>query len=233
MIENRSKYIQHVLGLYKAKPIKHAGVIHGIKDHCLIHVGPIDKAVTNRKIERIAEECVKQNKSEIHVLGWDWKTNVYGKVHRIEKEKGIKIVIIQIPIEIMDKQAVARNNVSFFELPKVKVSIKKNNLSVKATLKDFSFPNEELLPKGCKIDIDKWSDYIDYWAIDWNFRKDVFNLKWASFRTRNKRSLSLTSDEHTYKKPGQYRIMIMVIDVFGNTMHKVSKVTVEKSTTER
>ena len=39
---------------------------------------------------------------------------------------------------------------------------------------------------------------------------------WVAYRTRNERKLPLDSDQHTYETPGQYRILVKVIDVFGN-----------------
>ena len=35
------------------------------------------------------------------------------------------------------------------------------------------------------------------------------------------RSLRLTSDTHTYKKRGKYRILVKVIDIFGNDTSQV------------
>jgi adenine-specific DNA-methyltransferase len=39
---------------------------------------------------------------------------------------------------------------------------------------------------------------------------------WVAYRTRKERKLPLTSDAHTYEKPGKYRILVKVIDIFGN-----------------
>ena len=37
-----------------------------------------------------------------------------------------------------------------------------------------------------------------------------------AFRTRKERKLTLTSEPHRYKKAGTYRILVKVIDIFGN-----------------
>jgi adenine-specific DNA-methyltransferase len=39
---------------------------------------------------------------------------------------------------------------------------------------------------------------------------------WVAFRTRKERKLPLISDHHVYDKPGRYRILVKVIDIFGN-----------------
>lgn len=37
-----------------------------------------------------------------------------------------------------------------------------------------------------------------------------------TYRTRKDRKLALMSEPHTYEAPGKYRILVKVIDVFGN-----------------
>ena len=64
--------------------------------------------------------------------------------------------------------------------------------------------------------VKKWSDFIDYWSVDWDFRNDTFMQGWVAYRTRKERSLPLTCDPHTYDKAGKYRILVKVIDIFGN-----------------
>jgi adenine-specific DNA-methyltransferase len=46
--------------------------------------------------------------------------------------------------------------------------------AVSVTLKDFVIPNTELVPEEVRSKIKKWSDYIDYWAVDWDFQNDTF-----------------------------------------------------------
>ena len=69
--------------------------------------------------------------------------------------------------------------------------------------------------------VKQWSDYIDYWAVDWDFRNDTFMQGWVTYRTRKERSLQLASDKHTYQEAGKYRILVKVIDIFGNDTSQV------------
>ena len=75
--------------------------------------------------------------------------------------------------------------------------------------------------------VDKWSDYIDYWAVDWDFRNDTFMQGWVAYRTRKDRSLHLTSDPHKYEKRGRYRVLVKVIDIFGNDTSQAFEVEVK------
>jgi DNA modification methylase len=99
--------------------------------------------------------------------------------------------------------------------------------------------NREVLTK-------KWTDWIDYWAVDFNFesKKEILRLvengeecevwtgnyifenEWQSYRTRKERSLEMTSIKHEYSKKGVYKIAVKVIDIFGNDTTKVVEVRV-------
>lgn len=108
-------------------------------------------------------------------------------------------------------------DVRFFELAYLKAEIKQpKKLAAQVALKDFVIPNTELIPEDVRSKVTKWSDYIDYWAVDWDFRNDTFMQGWVAYRTRKERKLPLASDPHAYEKPGKYRILVKVIDIFGN-----------------
>ena len=91
---------------------------------------------------------------------------------------------------------------------------------------DFSTPNLDLIPDEVRENIKKWSDYVDYWAVDWNYSNDTFSHGFVTYRTRQDRNLVLKSDSHVFDAPGEYQVMIKVIDIFGNDTSKIIKVTV-------
>ena len=95
------------------------------------------------------------------------------------------------------------------------------------TLKDFVVPSSELIPDEVRDKVAKWSDYIDYWAVDWDFQNDTFMQEWVAYRTRKDRTLPLNSDSYTYEKSGKYRALVKVIDIFGNDTSQALDVEVE------
>jgi hypothetical protein len=114
-------------------------------------------------------------------------------------------------------EAAAKGDVRFFELACLEAEIKQPKTpTAQVALKDFVIPNTELIPEDVRSKVKKWSDYIDSWAVDWDFRNDTFRQGWVAYRTRKERKLPLVSDPHTYEKPGKYRILVKVIDIFGN-----------------
>jgi len=105
--------------------------------------------------------------------------------------------------------------------------------------KDAELVEREVLTK-------KWSDWIDYWAVDFNFadRKEivteidkdgklverwtgdyVFDNEWQSFRTKKNRNLELVSSPKAIAK-GTYKVAVKVVDIFGNDTTKVMEVNI-------
>ena len=125
-----------------------------------------------------------------------------------------------------------KGDVKFFELAYLEVQIKttkgtrQSAPTAAVTLKDFVIPNTELIPEEVRSKVKKWSDYIDYWAVDWNFQNDTFMQGWVTYRTRKDRTLALTSDPYTYEKAGKYRILVKVVDIFGNDTSQAFEVEV-------
>ena len=91
----------------------------------------------------------------------------------------------------------------------------------------------------------KWSDWIDYWAVDYNFadRKEfvrviedgkekeiptgdyIFDNEWQEFRTKKKRNLELVSAPKELPK-GNYKVAVKVVDIFGNDTTRVIDVKI-------
>lgn len=218
------EYLAFILKLYGAQPVAGMAHLHGKKGKAMVHIGAVDAPVTIAEIDAAVDECAALKQGELHVLGWEWEMGIAasnegkgGLMHEAAKKKGIKLLLLQIPREVMESQAAAKGDVRFFELAYLEAEIKQTKkLTVQVTLKDFVIPNTELIPEDVRSKVKKWSDYIDYWAVDWDFQNDTFMQGWVAYRTRKERKLPLVSDPHTYEKPGKYRILVKVIDIFGN-----------------
>jgi DNA modification methylase len=92
-----------------------------------------------------------------------------------------------------------------------------------------------------------WEDWVDYWAIDFDYESQkeiiaisksgreeqawtgryIFENQWQDFRTKSNRSIQTKSAPHHYDTPGDYKIAIKVVDVFGNDTTKVIKVAIK------
>ena len=211
------EYLAFMLKLYGAAPITGMNSINGRKDKALVHIGAVDAPVTLKEISDAVDECISMKGSELHVLGWEWEMGLHDPMTDMAAKKGVKLVLRQIPREVMEAQTAAKGDVQFFELAylatKVKTS-KKGEFTIELT--NFVIPNPELISDDVREKVTKWSDYVDYWALDWDFSDDTFHQGWVTYRTRKDRKLDLVSDPHTYETPGEHRVMVKVIDIFGN-----------------
>ncbi len=194
-------YIGFILELYKAQPLAGAH-LHGKKGKALIHVGAVDAPVTISQVNEALAECATLGQKELHILGWEWEMGMNDPiVKHAQAEYGIGLRLLNIPREVMEKRAVECGDIRFFDLAYLKADIiadPKTKRTVRIELKDFVIPDTDLIPEEVRAKISKWSDYIDYWAVDWDFRHDTFMNQWQTYRTRTQRKLALASDSHTY-----------------------------------
>jgi len=211
-----AEYIGFVLKLYKAEALPGSAFIHGKKGNKLVHIGGVDAPVTFGDIQHALEDTRRMKQKELVVLGWEWEMGLHDVVEQEAEKAGIKLQLLSIPREAMDKRAVDAGDIQFFELAYLESEVKKSAHGYQIKLTDFVIPNLDLIPAEVKKLIKKWSDYIDYWSVDWDYKDDTFHNQWQSYRTKKDRSLELTSDPKQYDKKGDYKVMVKVIDIFGN-----------------
>ncbi len=219
------EYLGFVLRLYGARPVPGFQQLHGKKGKAMVYVGAVDAPVTIDEVNQALEECARLRQKELHVLGWEWEMGMAGGndlpagglMQHEARARGIDLKMLQIPREVMEQQAVDQGDIRFLELAFLVAEIvPERGQTVRVALRDFVISNSELIPEDVREKVAKWSDWIDYWAVDWDFRRDTFMQGWVTYRTRKDRTLALQSDAHTYEKPGKYTILIKVVDIFGN-----------------
>jgi adenine-specific DNA-methyltransferase len=94
--------------------------------------------------------------------------------------------------------------------------------------------------KDLKVWLDKarsWQAFVDFWAVDWSYGrqvgeddKPIFVTEWQSFRSRGVDGIAeLTfSAKFSYPEAGVYRVAARVTDVFGNDGIATVEVEVRK-----
>jgi adenine-specific DNA-methyltransferase len=221
------EYLAFILKLYGAEPISGFTHIHGRKGNALVYVGAVDTPVTIQEILDAIKDAKSQDAKELHILGWEWEMGLNNAIQEIAKRENIKLKLRTIPMDVLDQEAVKKGDIQFFELAYFDVSIKTKGKTVEVELKDFVIPHTDLIPDDVKDKIKKWTDWIDYWAIDFDFKNDTFNNGWTSYRTKKDRTLNLKAT-HTYDKPGKYKIFIKVIDIFGIDTSQIYEVEIKQ-----
>src|SRR6218665_1577821 len=271
-------YVDLILEAYKAKRINGHHTLHGSKVGRFVHVGPLDVPVTQTRLMDIFEECRQKLYTKVDVLGFEFGMGLTPRLIQELKEKGVSVTLKYIPKDVFDKRAIEKGQVKFFDVSYLYTKEKVNGKSVVIELADFvtyytqddANELEQSMKTGSqvviemgqilKIEKDKngiitrtvltknWFDWIDYWAIDFNYedKKEIIKVKnnqgeteeqwsgnylfeneWQSFRTKKNPTLEFTSIAHEYKAAGRYKVMVKVVDILGIDTSKIIEVSVK------
>ncbi len=133
------------------------------------------------------------------------------KILAIEKKKNMN----SIPLGFLRKANKVETSLEITETPSFNVKINQNANKVDIELLDYKIPFINLISDNVKEKVKSFSDWIDYWAIDFEFKDNGFKNMWTSYRTLKSRKISLKSDSYQYNEPGNYHVVIKAIDIFG------------------
>jgi len=232
LIENGNsgkRYIDFILQLYKASPLQGFAYIHGKKGNRLVHIGGVDSFVTEREVREAAREALNVNAKGIDILGWDFEMGLHDLVASIEREYAVDIHLTQIPLEVLEMKAHERSrldDVKFFDLNYLDIAHEAKGREVKVYINRFVIANPEYIPEEIRNSIKNYSSFIDYWAVDFDFKGDTFHNMRQEYRTKKNPNLH-TQIKYEYDKPGEYDVLVKVVDILGNDTNKLLHIKVE------
>lgn len=214
-----------VLKFYRAEPLFNSPnpLLHGQKGPAYVHVSAIDCVFGREEARRVALACQSIGGLELRCLAWEFEMDLRMVCDDLEKELGLKIKLVRIPREIMEKNR--KDPPPFFEVASLQaqpvyrsegghryVNIRLNNFLPSLS----EVPEKELVALQERAQ-ESGFDFIDFWAVDFDYHPEQpFNHHWQAFRTRKDRSLPTVSDQnYEYDQPGEYIACVKVVDVFG------------------
>jgi adenine specific DNA methylase Mod len=225
-IHQEKAYKHFIIELYHAKPLIGYSWIHGSKAGRMVHIGSVDAPVAVEDIKSTIKEfwqLIGKEKSAqtngIDFLGWDFAFNINETAQQFAAENKVDVTFKKIPREVLEKKAVEQGDIKFYELASLSINTKVENKKLSVTLDNFIIPPDDV-PQEIQGKITHWSQWIDYWAVDWNYRDDTFHNEWQSYRTKQNPKIDLTVG-HIYDKTGKYTVLVKVIDILGNDTTKV------------
>ena len=225
------RYRNFILDLYHATPIDGYSWLHGIKGGRLIHVGSVDAPIALGEVKAIVNEFwrirgkdVGEHTNGIDIMGWDFAFDLNETAKQMATDANIRLSFKKIPREVLEKKAVEQGDISFYELAALDVEVKPLRKSVSVELKNFFVPPDDV-PEDVRNAITHWSQWIDYWAVDWDYCDDTFHNQWQTYRTKKGPKIVLKTF-HEYDEPGCYAIVIKVIDILGNDTTKAVTVNI-------
>jgi adenine-specific DNA-methyltransferase len=225
-------YRRFVLDLYRATPVTGHTWLHGTKAGRMVHVGAVDAPVTIGDVKAIAAEFWRAAGSAggpqtngVDVLGWEFAFEINELAKQVAAEANVDLTFKKIPREVLDKRAVEQGDVRFFELAALGVHLEKKGKAVTLRLADFVIPPDDV-PEDVRRAIKHFSQMIDYWAVDWDFRDDTFHNQWQAYRTKKNPNKLPLETSHQYESRGTYVVVAKVIDILGNDTTKALTVKV-------
>lgn len=270
-------YVDLILEAYKAKRIEGHNTLHGTKAGRFINVGPLDVPVTQSRLLDIFEECRQKLYTQVDVLGFEFEMGLTPQFIQELKEKGVAITLKYIPKDVFDRRAVEKGQAKFYDVAYLNTKEKINGKKIIVELTDFvtHYTQDDIediqqsmragskvvIEDGQIVKVDKdrngiitrtvltanWYDWIDYWAIDFNYedKKEIikvhndkgeveekwtgnylFENEWQSFRTKKSPTLEFTSTTYEYKISGKYKIMVKVVDILGIDTSKIIEIVI-------
>ena len=191
-------YVEFILKLANAAPLNGYSWLHGVKSGRMVHVGAVDAPVSVGDVTQIAAEFRRAigtgkdapKTNGVDVLGWDFAFELNEIAKQQAAAANIQMRFLRIPRDVMDKRAVDEGDIKFFELAALSVDVTTQKRNVWLKLKDFIIPPDDV-PEEARRAVKHWSQWIDYWAVDWDNKSDTFHNEWQAYRTRkDKRSRS-------------------------------------------
>jgi len=269
--QKEREFVSLILSAYKAEPVNSFKSFVGKKRDRLVAVGPIDVPVASDFINQIIAEAKQKGITKVDVLGFDYEMGLdFSEAKKDGIDVQFKIIPREVfDRKAVEKGQVKFYDVAYID---IKPIIKKSTLAIELTDFSVFYNQdntgeieEKLKPGGAKVVIEngqviklskdkkteiiereiltkKWSDWVDYWAVDFDFESKkeiirvtdektgeekevwtggyIFENEWQSFRTKKNRVLELTSAAKEVGK-GKHKIAVKVVDIFGNDTTRV------------
>jgi DNA modification methylase len=195
----------------------------------------IDLALKHIPREVFDKRAIEKNQIQFHDVSY---IEVKPHIKPAGKRTNGAVAIELTDFSVYYNQGIVDNVIASLRKGSNKVIVEQGNI-IKISKDKDSIVTREVLTK-------KWTDWIDYWAIDFDFESKkeivrvknedgeieeawtgnyVFENEWQSFRTKKDRAIEMKSVPFECEK-GRRKIAIKVVDIFGNDTMKVIEVNI-------
>jgi DNA modification methylase len=214
-----------VLAFFEAEQLDRppSPLLHGRKGAAFVHVDHIDGILTSAELEAVTRAAKDAGAREIACLAWEFEMNLSEERLRLEAELGVRIRLVPIPREVMERNRTAPPPfLEVADLAAEAVVKREGGTSVvDIKLTRFTPTLAEVPTREVEALRERATtcgfDFIDFWAVDFDYQVgQPFHHDWQDFRTRGDRSIRTVSDQRfEYEVPGPKTACVKVIDVFG------------------
>lgn len=216
--ENRARYFQFILDLYRAQAEPGHDFLHGKKGGRYVHIGELDSEMTIDVVRRAVAELKSLQGRALDVLAWEFAMNFDLDVETLQQEEDVTIIPIRIPREALQVRDPKKENIHFYEMPRLDVKAVWQDKQVIVRITDFNIYNLEDFCEDVIPMLKSYSDLIDYWAVDYAYDGERFVSRWQTYRTRQDRGLELQCAVDAAEVGKE--IVVKVVDIFGNDTNR-------------
>ena len=221
--KNREKYFEFILELYRAEAESGHDLLHGKKGGRYVHIGELDSEMTIENVRRAVAELKALGADRLDVLAWEFAMNMDLSIETLQQQEGVDVKLIRIPREALQVKDPRKENIHFYEMPRLDVAVERRDGQIVLHITDFNIYNLEDFSEDVIEILESYSDLIDYWAVDYDYDGQHFVSRWQTYRTRKDRSLELESAMEESKVSGN-QVAVKVVDIFGNDTNKLVEV---------
>ncbi|MBD3196300.1 MAG: hypothetical protein GF317_14675 [Candidatus Lokiarchaeota archaeon] len=124
----------------------------------------------------------------------------------------------RIPDSFLKKDKIYENARNNLKNPEVYLDIVKGDNSISIKIIDFQFKDESVFSKKTLNRIKSWEDWVDFISVDFNYNGKRMIPNWVSYKLPKKRSIKLQIPKYEYSKPGNYEVLVKIVDILGNEL---------------
>ena len=129
----------------------------------------------------------------INFLDRDFAFNVNETAKQFAAENRVNVSFKKIPREVLEKKAVEQGDIKFNQQTSLTIKTKTGKKQASITIDNFIIPPDDV-PEEVQRKITHRSQWIDYWAVDWNYKDDTFHNEWQSYRTKQNHIIIILQD---------------------------------------
>jgi len=179
--------------------------------------------MTIENVRRAVAELKPLGADKLDVLAWEFAMNMDLDIETLQRREGVDVKLIRIPREALQVKDPRKENIHFYEMPRLDVAVERRDGQVVLRITDFNVYNLEDFSEDVIGVLRSYSDLIDYWAVDYAYDGHHFASRWQTYRTRKDRSLELEFAVEESKVSGN-QVVVKVVDIFGNDTNKLVEV---------
>ena len=179
--------------------------------------------MTIENVRKVVAELKALGADKLDVLAWEFAMNMDLSIETLQQQESVDVKLIRIPREALQVKDPRKENIHFYEMPRLDVAVERRDGQVVLRITDFNIYNLEDFSEDVIEVLQSYSDLIDYWAVDYDYDGRHFVSRWQTYRTRKDRSLELEFAVEESEVSGN-QMVLKVVDIFGNDTNKLVEV---------